>query len=32
MDMGDNYEAATSTHPVLEGNSTRGFGEAEVEA
>ena len=32
MDMDDNYEAAMSVHPVLEENSTHGFGEAEVEA
>ena len=32
MDMDDNYEAAMSAHPVLDGNSTCGFGEAEVEA
>ena len=32
MDMDDNYEAAMSAHPVLNENSTHGFGEAEVEA
>ena len=32
MDMDDNYEAAMSAHPVLDENSTHGFGEAEVEA